>query len=81
MWAMTITAIGFMNNQPESKAVSHILYNEWYPQIIHNHHQTSPAWARIFLPPFSDPVNPNIHPGVTTGVKHGGHGYGQPVCN
>ncbi len=59
----------FMNNMPESEAVSNILYNEWYPQIIHNHHQTSPAWARIFLPPFSDPVNPNIHPGVTTGVN------------
>ena len=59
----------FMNNMPESEAVSRILYNEWYPQIIHNHHQTSPAWARIFLPPFSDPVNPNIHPGVTTGVN------------
>ncbi|MFK7845429.1 MAG: M14 family zinc carboxypeptidase [Rhodothermales bacterium] len=59
----------FMNNMPESEAVSQVLYNEWYPQIIHNHHQTSPAWARIFLPPFSDPVNPNIHPGVTTGVN------------
>ena len=59
----------FMNNQPESRAVSQVLYNEWYPQIVHNHHQTSPAWARIFLPPFSDPVNPNIHPGVTTGVN------------
>ena len=59
----------FMNNMPESKAVSYILYNQWYPQIVHNHHQTSPAWARIFLPPFADPVNPNIHPGVTTGVN------------
>lgn len=59
----------FMNNMPESEAVSHTIYNEWYPQIVHNHHQTSPAWARIFLPPFSDPVNPNIHPGVTTGVN------------
>ena len=59
----------FMNNMPESEAASDILYNRWYPQIVHNHHQTSPAWARIFLPPFSDPVNPNIHPGVTTGVN------------
>ena len=59
----------FMNNMPESEAASHILYNTWYPQIVHNHHQTSPPWARIFLPPFADPVNPNIHPGVTTGVN------------
>ena len=59
----------FMNNMPETKAVTTILYNQWYPQIVHNHHQTSPAWARIFLPPFRSPVNPNIHPGVTTGVN------------
>ena len=59
----------FMNNMPETRAATHILYNEWFPQIVHNHHQTSPAWARIFLPPFRSPVNPKIHPGVTTGVN------------
>ena len=59
----------FMNNMPESHAVTEVLYREWFPQIVYNHHQTGPAWARIFLPPFADPVNPNIHPGVTTGVN------------
>ncbi len=59
----------FMNNMPESKAVTAVLYRQWYPQIVYNHHQSGPAWARIFLPPFADPVNPNIHPGVTTGVN------------
>ena len=58
-----------MNNMPETKTANRILYQEWYPQIIHNHHQTSPSWARIFLPPFRSPVNPRIHPGVTTGVN------------
>ncbi|NBB75611.1 MAG: peptidase M14, partial [Bacteroidetes bacterium] len=62
----------FMNNMPETKAVSQVLYNEWYPQIVLNHHQTSPDWARIFVPPFSDPVNPHIHPGVTAGVNQVG---------
>ncbi len=59
----------FMNNMPESRAVTQVLYREWYPQIVYNHHQTAPNWARIFLPPFADPLNPNIHPGVTTGVN------------
>ena len=62
----------FMNNMPESKAVTEVLYNEWYPQIVYNHHQTSPSWTRIFLPPFTDPVNPRIHPGVTTAVNLAG---------
>ena len=59
----------FMNNMPETAAVSRMLYHEWFPQIVYNHHQTGPAWARIFLPPFADPVNPKIHPGVTTSVN------------
>ena len=59
----------FMNNMPETRAVTSVLYSQWYPQIVHNHHQTSPSWARIFLPPFRSPVNPRIHPGVTTGVN------------
>ena len=59
----------FMHNMIETQNVTYQLYNKWYPQIVYNHHQTGPAWARIFLPPFSDPVNPNIHPGVTTGVN------------
>ena len=59
----------FMNNMPETAAVSRILYEEWFPQVVYNHHQTGPAWARIFIPPFADPVNPRIHPGVTTGVN------------
>ena len=29
----------FMNNMPESKAVTDVLYNQWYPQIVYNHHQ------------------------------------------
>ncbi len=59
----------FMNNMPETKAITNILHNSWYPQIVHNHHQTAPRWAMIFLPPFRSPVNPRIHPGITTGVN------------
>ena len=59
----------FMNNMPESKAVAKILYDEWFPQIIYNQHQSSPGYARIVIPPYSDPVNPLIHAGVTTGLN------------
>ena len=59
----------FMNTQPETRAVTQLLFNEWYPQIVHNQHQTAPHWARIFIPPFSSPVNPTIHPAVVNGVN------------
>ncbi|MFK7830790.1 MAG: M14 metallopeptidase family protein [Congregibacter sp.] len=66
----------FMNNMPESKAVAEVIYNEWYPQIIYNQHQSSPGYARIVIPPYSDPVNPIIHPGVTTGLNEIGSAMG-----
>jgi len=62
----------FMNNMPETRAVTDVIYNEWYPQIVVNHHQTSPSWARIFVPPFTGPVNPDIHPAVVAGVNQVG---------
>jgi len=66
----------FMNNMPESKAVAKILYQEWFPQIVYNQHQSSPGYARIVIPPYSDPVNPIIHPGVTTGLNEIGSAMG-----
>ena len=59
----------FMITQPETWAASRIFYHVWHPQIIYNHHQTGPAYTRIVIPPYSDPVNPDIHPGVTAGVN------------
>jgi hypothetical protein len=38
----------FMGNMPETQAVMKVLYTEWYPQIVHNHHQSSPAWGANF---------------------------------
>lgn len=59
----------FMITQQEPKVISRVLYEEWYPQIVFNHHQTAPFPARIFIPPFADPVNPHIQPLVVRGVN------------
>jgi hypothetical protein len=59
----------YMLLQPESQATAKILYETWYPQIVYNHHQTSPRWTRIFTPPFADPINPDIPAGVISGVN------------
>ena len=52
----------FMFNQPESRNVARQLYREWYPQIVYDQHQSAPFPARIFIPPFEDPMNPRIPP-------------------
>jgi hypothetical protein len=59
----------YMFRQRESRVVGRILYEEWLPQIVFNHHQTAPFPARIFIPPFADPVNPHIDPRVVRGVN------------
>lgn len=52
----------YLNAMPESENVSRVMYREWYPQIMYNHHQTGPAGTVMFAPPFRDPHNHNIDP-------------------
>jgi hypothetical protein len=59
----------FMFNQPESRNIARQLYEEWFPQIVYNQHQTAPFPARIFVPPFEDPMNFHIPPLVMRGIN------------
>lgn len=56
-------------NQLEARALNKVLYNEWYPQILYNHHQTAPRGTIIFTPPFRDPFNYNMDPLVVRGIE------------
>lgn len=47
----------YMSTQPETEAINRVLYHEWFPQIVYNHHQTGPAGCVLFAPPFRDPFN------------------------
>jgi hypothetical protein len=67
----------FMFNQPETRNVGRLLYHEWYPQIVYNQHQEAPFPARIFLPPFEDPMNPHIPPLVMRGINLVGEAMGR----
>ena len=52
----------YMSALPESTNMNRVLYIEWLPQIMYNHHQTGPAGTVMFTPPFRDPFNFNFHP-------------------
>ncbi len=52
----------YMNNMPESTNISRILFRDWYPQLMYNHHQAGPAGTVIFMPPFRDPFNYHYDP-------------------
>ena len=52
---------GYMINQIESRYVTRVA-REWEPQILYNHHQSSPFPTRIWIPPFAEPISPHVHP-------------------
>jgi hypothetical protein len=56
----------YLSSQPETQNINHVLYWEWFPQIVYNHHQTGPAGTVMFAPPFRDPFNYNYDPLVIT---------------
>jgi hypothetical protein len=46
---------------PETRATAG-LENIWHPQIVYDVHQMGQYTARMFVPPWLDPVDPNIDP-------------------
>jgi hypothetical protein len=59
----------FMLTQVETRAVSRVLYHDWFPQVVWDIHQMGPRGARLFVPPFSDPVNPNLDPMLVQAIN------------
>ncbi len=51
-----------MLTQVESKLVTRAVYREWYPQVWLDEHQMGSNGPRIFVPPYAEPVDPDIHP-------------------
>jgi len=52
----------YIANQPETTNMNRVMYLEWFPQIVYNHHQTGPPGTVMFAPPFRDPFNYNLDP-------------------
>jgi len=55
--------------QVETQLTVDSLQNVWHPQIVHDIHQMGPDGARLFLPPYLDPVEPNVDPLLIDGVN------------
>ncbi|MCA1557733.1 MAG: peptidase M14, partial [Acidobacteria bacterium] len=46
--------------QVETQITVEKIHNTWRPQIVHDIHQQSATGARLFLPPYMQPVEPNV---------------------
>jgi len=59
----------FMLTQKETQTVSRAVYHEWLPQVWLDEHQMGATGPRIFMPPYTEPVDPDIHPLVWRDVN------------
>jgi len=50
----------YMLTQPETRYLTRVLYHDWFPEVVYDVHQMGGNGARMFVPPFADPVNPNL---------------------
>jgi hypothetical protein len=55
--------------QIETRLVVDSLYGVWHPQVTMDIHQQGTLGARIFVPPYKDPVEPNVDPLLIEGVN------------
>ncbi|HVL40397.1 MAG TPA: M14 family metallopeptidase, partial [Fimbriimonadaceae bacterium] len=59
----------YASTQKESENMNRVMYREWFPQIMYNHHQTGPRGTVMFAPPFRPPFNHHVDPLVMSGVE------------
>ena len=58
--------------QAETRLVIDSLYSPYHPQIVNDIHQQGSSGTRIFIPPYMDPIEPNIDPILVAGVAQMG---------
>ncbi|MGH9383516.1 MAG: M14 family zinc carboxypeptidase [Vicinamibacterales bacterium] len=52
----------FMFTQKETRMNIELVQNKFKPIITHDMHQQGGGGSRIFVPPFTEPFDPNMHP-------------------
>ena len=53
---------GFALNLPESQNLGKLMYRDWMPQAYVDHHQMGSGNARLYIPPYAEPIRPGGDP-------------------
>ncbi len=61
--------VWFMLTQAEPRIVTKLLYTEWFPTVYWDVHEQGGRGERMFVPPFRDPLSPNLDPGIIAGIN------------
>jgi hypothetical protein len=59
----------FASTQAETENMNRVLYREWFPQVLYNHHQSGPQGTVLWSPPLRDPFNYNQDPLLVLGIQ------------
>ncbi len=59
--------------QVETQLTVDKIHNQWHPQIVHDIHQQGERGARLFLPPYLAPVEPNVPKEIIEGYTELGN--------
>jgi hypothetical protein len=59
----------FMLTQAETRMMTRLMYHEFFPQILWDVHQQGNNRERMFVPPYRDPLNPNIDSGIVAATN------------
>ncbi|MFI5241534.1 MAG: M14 family zinc carboxypeptidase [Gemmatimonadales bacterium] len=55
--------------QVETQMTVDSLHNVWHPEIVNDIHQQGSYEARLFIPPYMDPIEPNVDPILISSVN------------
>ncbi len=59
--------------QVETQITVDKIHNVWHPQIVHDIHQQGEFGSRLFLPPYMQPVEPNVPKQIVAGYTELGN--------
>lgn len=54
----------YIMTQVESRYTNKLLFQDWFPQVYLDQHQQGNGGMRVFVPPFRNPINPNVDPAI-----------------
>lgn len=64
----------YIFSQAETRLAVEKMHNAWHPQIVYDVHQMGSAAGRMFVPPWMDPIDPNIDPAIAQACNSIGMG-------
>lgn len=59
----------YIHSQAETRIAISQLHNVWHPQIVYDVHQQGITASRLFIPPWLDPIEPNVDAILVQGMN------------